>query len=240
MFLSQALLIVDGKRVFVPQLLQDPTLAYNSLDSFLGGDRAENLSSVLGELETNELRRESLHGVAIEAVAKLTTSFDDLNAWRNLLAIIGDLPPYPDLVEPIKTVLKKTDFVSLWQKNLLGKYVFQAATAWLSPLSDDSLRAYLKEQLFAICKLVDRTGAEVIENAEHSEIIILEAALNLSMFGQEVPRAISDFHDVLVQLVRTAPALVPKFRPVIQKLCEDLPISHVRQIYPLLLQMQAS
>jgi tetratricopeptide (TPR) repeat protein len=249
LFAGQASTELEGIRLPVLPLLRDPTQVPNSLASFLGGDRGEKLSALLGVEDAGALTRSSLQALAEQMVDKLAEASDEFWIWSLLNAVLGDSPPYDNLVDRLKSIILQTDFVSLFEKNAdLGYIALQTASLQVINLGDEYLRSYLKDQLVKIAQLfadletgeVGR-GTESADGFESGDMcrLLIESVLNISIAVQLPQDVIAEFADLLTQLVGVWHSMIPVCRPIVQRLCEELPIAQGQQFWPLLVRLRA-
>lgn len=250
LFTREAFHEMDGKWVPVAPLLRDLTQARNSLGSFLGGDRGERLSSLLRTEDASDFARLSLQGLAEQAVDTLTEASDEFSAWLLLHAVLGDLPPREDLAYRLKTTMRETDFVGLFEKDAgLGYIAIQTASLQVINLGDEHLRDHLKDQLVKIAQLfagleageVDCGTVSADDFGESRDVFLLliESALNISIAAQPPQDVIAEFAALLAQLVRAWQSMIPVCRPIVQRLYEELPIAQAQQFSTLLVRLRA-
>lgn len=245
--ISEAYQIIESVRMPVLPLLKDPSLASDSLDSFLASDRGQTFLDLLGNENASGLSRESLLAMTEQSIRKLAEHTDDFRSWTVIFAIIGDMPPYKEVIDRLSVNLSQTDFCYLFEKDhKFTHYLLMAATAWANSIGDEQVSNHLKEQLIKICELQSRaavntpSAATISEESEGAALLLLESALNLSRATQPPNNVLSEFGDLVTRMVQAWSSLVPIFRPVIQRFCDELPISQAKHFYPLLLRLRAT
>lgn len=241
---------MDGKWVPVPPLLRDVTQARNSLGSFLGGDRGERLSSLLGAEDTGEFTCYSPQVLAEQAVSTLAEASDEFSAWLLLHAILGDLPPREDLADRFKVTIRQTDFAGLFKKNPgLGCIAIETSSLQVINVGDEYLRSHLKDQLVKIAQLfaglesddVDCSTASADDFGKPRDmcLVLIESALNISIAAQPPEDVIAEFATLLTQLVNAWQSMISVCRPIVQRLYEELPIAQAQQFSTLLVRLRA-
>ncbi len=70
-------------------------------------------------------------------------------------------------------------------------------------------------------------------------MILLEAALNLSVAVQPKGAVAAEFGGITMEIVEAWGAALQTYRPLIQRLCEELPILHAKDLWPLLIRLRA-
>ena len=239
----------DRNRLPIPALLMDPTQAQNSLESFLGGNHGEKLSILLGKDTANLFTQSELQSSTENAVDALVKEEDNFDAWMRLYAVLGGLPPYENLVDRIRTIIQKTDYVNLFKKNPdLARIAIHTASLQIINLRDNDIRCNLKNQLVDIAKYLAKQNTDKVDLSAISKedldklrdisLILLESAFNVSTATQQNQNVIAEFVDLLTQLVEILNVMKPVIKPIVQRFCEELPISQAKQFWMLLLRLR--
>lgn len=239
----------DRNRLPIPALLRDPTQAQNSLESFLGGNHGEKLSILLGKDTANLFTQSELQSSTENAVDALVKEEDNFDAWMRLYAVLGGLPPYENLVDRIRTIIQKTDYVNLFKKNPdLARIAIHTASLQIINLRDNDIRCNLKNQLVDIAKYLAKQNTDKVDLSAISKedldklrdisLILLESAFNVSTATQQNQNVIAEFVDLLTQLVEILNVMKPVIKPIVQRFCEELPISQAKQFWMLLLRLR--
>ncbi|QIN84408.1 hypothetical protein GBA63_18505 [Rubrobacter tropicus] len=226
------------------QLFRDPTLARNDLSSYLGGDRGERLSSLLGSEQSDLYSRQALRSLVKEKLDRRGGPEQEHLMWASIHAVIGDLPPYEDLVAPLDEAVRQTDFVVLTRKNVqTGILAVHTASQLSLNLGDEGWRSRLKEQLVGIGALFAESdsgaGSEQASvqaftgNVNFSALV--DAALAVCSPGDVHP----EFAALVDRLAGAWPATTPFFRLTVLRLCEELPVSQAKNYWPLLVRLRA-
>jgi hypothetical protein len=237
------------ERVRLPNLhlLRDSSQAPNSLNSFIGGDLGEKLSTFLGTEDAAIFTHASLRTLIEQTIDNIAEESEVLLHWAWLHALLGDMPPSREVVNRLRSTLHQTDFEGLLEKNVdLGLLAIQVASLQAKHLGDEELRLHLKDGLVKstkrLAELKMTQGADVHEdNLSRQEdvfLVLLEAALHISKAVQPSGNVTAEFVDIVTQLLRTWSALIPKYRPMIQRLCEELPIAQAQEFWPLVVQLR--
>lgn len=248
-FTGEAFLYEDGNRLPIPALLRDLTQARNSLESFLGGDHGEKLSILLSKETANLFTQSELQSSTENAVEALIKEEDNFDSWMQLYAVLGGLPPYKNLVDRLRTIIQKTDYVNLFKKNPdLAGIAIHTASLQLINLCDNDIRCNLKNQLVNIAKYLAKQNTDIANSNNVSKedfkklkdtcLILLESAFNISTATQQNQNVITEFVDLLTQLVEILNVMKPVIKPIVQRFCEELPISQAKQFWMLLLRLR--
>jgi hypothetical protein len=244
---SEAYQLIEGIRMPVSPLLRDPTLASNSLDSYLGRDRAETLVSLIRDENLKEVSRECLLATTKQSVEKLAECQDDIESWARIFAIMGDMPVYAEGGARLSEILKKIDFCELYEKNQkISKYSMLAATGWASSIRDLQLHEHLRAQLIKMCESEARAeskaigGGKKVTDTDETKIVLLESALNIARAVEPPREVLEEFRDLVTRIVDVWPSSATDFRPMIERFCDELSIAQVKRLYPLLLRLRAA
>jgi hypothetical protein len=230
---------IEGIRLPDLQLLLDSSQAQDGLCSFLGGDRGEKLSPLLGT-DARCLSRASLKNIAEMALNALAKKEDGVGPWIQLSAVLGDLPPYEDLIDGLKNGIRQTSFVEIFAKDIMeGTYAISAASLQASNIHDDEVCGHLKDQLQKIAVLLaGRSSGETASDAPTSEkqirrkacFALLDSALKTAVVTGSDEKAVQEFVDIVTQLAQTWPEIVPDIAPIVQRLWEDLPPAYAQSV----------
>jgi len=246
---AEAFWRLSGKLFPALPLLKDVTQARNSLFSFLGSDRGQIMSSLFGAEAGGLFARSSLHDAVSVALDTLEKSGNDSRAWTQLHAVLGELPIYEDMADHLKTVLCGSSFVGLFEEDLQkGILALQLASSQAVNLADENLRCHVRSKLLEVARLLagrelrerNRAAAEPDGGVEQHEAIslLLESALNLSVAARPSANVYAEFSGILTQLWDAWPVMVAVCRPMIQRLCEEIPVSYAQHFWPLFLQIR--
>lgn len=229
-------------------LLTDTTQARNALGTFLYGDSRRELPLLSATQRDGAPTIISLQDWITQAVNTLNETKDALSAWFALSAGLGDLPPRPDLVFPLNTLFGNTDYVELFKKDeRLGHIAIQTATIQIVNLHNEPLRQYLKDQMYKIAQHYVKSGTKVtLDNAVGNygqpvemRLLLIEAALNVSLAVEPGQDRIEEFIQLLSQLISTWTAMIPVCKSIVQILVEELPIEQSQKFWPLLMRLRA-
>lgn len=223
-------------------LLKDFSLAYNSLSSFMGGDRGEALRYLLECEKAQTFGRASLRAMAARAIDMLLEEREQMVPWAILHAVISDFPPYEEIAERLKTLILQTDFVDLFMKDTdCGLLAIYLASLQLSNIDDEDTYRRLKDQIVKTASFL------AIQNSQHTldtiasriHEMLLESALNVSIAAQRHGNVIPEVVDLFTRLIENWRSIVPTCWPIIQRLCQELPPSQTKLFVPLLLRLRA-
>lgn len=243
--------VVNDKSVPTLSLLRDPSRARNSINSFLAMDHGSALYSLLATEDARSFESSSLTSTVEQAIERLAISSDQAFDWGCICAIIGDLPISQQLAEQMKNAIELSDFVGLFRNSLFyGGLALKTASSQARHLFDkESLLLQLKKQLVEVARLNVSKGLENPNICQHENglrdmptisEILLESALNLSLLKESTESVADEFAGIVIQLVDADSSLAKEYRPIIQRLCEELPLSETKFLWPLLIRLRAS
>jgi hypothetical protein len=230
-------------------LLKDTMLAQNTLNSFLALARGEALFSFFGKESSKGFERKELLSLAKQAIDRLSNSIDQPSDWAIIHAIVGDFPLPENLSKRLIQVLQKTNFVSLIEKDpLAGGIAIQMASSQSINFKNENLCNYIKDQLIGIAKLFagkppdDSTNnpkVEIFNDTKTICMILLESALNLAQTAQSKGSIPEEFGNIIKPIVEAWRLAVYEYRPIIERLCEELPSNEARDLWPTLIRLRA-
>lgn len=231
-FMTAAFIENEGERFPNPLLLRDSTQACNGLGSFLGGHFGEKLAPLLGDENVKTFTPSFLE----EALNKLAETSDDLSAWLQLFVVFGNLPANENFVDRLKAIILQTDFTKLLEQDVLrGNFVMHMTSLQISHFQHEKSRLYLKEQFLNNVKFIEKGLAQTKEILLSS---LIESAFNISIAIQPADKAVAEFVELVTQLIETCHSLIPMCKPIIQRFCEELPVSQAQQFWPLLVRLR--
>ena len=250
-FTSEAFFEENNIKYQITSLLNDTTLAKNGLNSFLAGDiRANGLSVLFEKEDAEKLSSLALSKLAEQFVNSLSEDSNNLRAWMHLYAVCGSFPPYESLFGKLKEIILKTNFANLVQEDLKnGGSVILVASQQAINLADQDVCNYLRDQLVKISELLANRGINETSLSTNNKsdsnirgnicIFLLDSALNISIALQSSEGIVTEFKNIIIQLIDSCNSLAPIFRPIIQRLCEELPSSQAKNLWPLLVRLRA-
>lgn len=246
-FIKEAFQEIEGKRIPTLPLLLNFKQAYNSLDSFLGRDYADSYALFLGLEDAGQFSPPSLEALVERLMEERTKIRGESTAWAYLYAVIRDLPLEVKLAGQLKGIMLETNFARLFERDhTSGNLAMQTASLQIFNLKDEKLRSYLKEQLLEITKFIAKEESEEVKDIpdgkafRESSLLLAEWALNISIANQQIQNVIVDFVSILTHLVQIWPSMTPVIKPIIQCLCEELPINQSQQFWPLIIQLRSN
>ena len=239
---------IDGHPIPALALLRDPGRARNCLSSFLARDRGVAVYELTGDENAKNFERQSLSSVLEQALESLASPSDPSLGWGLVHAIIGDLPPPQGLIQRIKEVFLQTNYVELFKNApLYAGIALQTASSQAGNIGDEELRSHLVGQIIRIASLLSEKpdfqfGPQVdgpSKNNGKGVMILLESALNLALAAKSKESVAAELTSITIKIVEAWNTTIREFRPVIQRLCDELPIRHARDLWPLLIRLRA-
>ena len=221
------------------------------MGSFLGGDSGEQLSLLMGLDSDNVFTNASLRASTEQTVARLMEGKDDIEAWASLIVLLGDCPPNGGLVDDLGLIMRQTDYVELVKKNaLIGVRAIHTATQQSVNFRDEEQRQQLKGELARLAELFGQgsfvgvtTGPDDSGELHDSDVLLElmpDMALNLSLAMGDPENTVTEFMDIMTKLVEVLSEVGSRSSNVIQRLCEELPVSHAQKFWPLRTRLRAT
>ena len=226
-------------------LLRDPTLARNSVDSFLGGDRSIPLSPIIGTEKGEMLSSASLKKLVKEALDELLKDPGQLQLWVLMVAVIEGNLIYSDLRQSYQSLLQLLDPASFYSKDpLAARLALQLAGDYSLHVGDESLRQHLEASLLRMLSL-EKTQEEHGDHDDKSDRArtaaeLLEASLTLSMRPGDTALTSKSFGELFMKMLAIWPELASYYESTISKLLFELPAAQLRGLWPVMLRIRAS
>ena len=225
-------------------LLKDPTLALNTVDSFLGGDRGIALSPLIGTEDAETFSSANLKRLTKEALDELLKDPGQLQLWMFLATILDGNLIYSDLRQSYHSLLRSADLSSLYHKDpRVARLALQLAADYSMHVGDESLRQHLEATLFRMLsleKIQEDDKADDKSNQAHAAAELLEASLALSMRPGDTAGTSKSFGELFMKMLATWPQLASYYESTISKLLVELPVAQLRGLWPVMLRIRAS
>jgi hypothetical protein len=181
----------------------DYALAQDSLGALWGGSRYAILSIVFRDEFTQQVTSENLRSVVEDAIDALATEPTARSQWYLLIAIVGDLPIYPDLIERLDQLVSSTSFVKLYEAEpTTAFFALRFVCDHVANTANEELRIKLEAELIAIAKLVSVQEQSTQNDHEISDQL-LECALKVAVRAND-PRATSTSINHLLEKIALA------------------------------------
>ena len=156
--------------------------------------------------------------------------------------MLGERPPYPELRDRVEELIRKTDFIQLYTRNLSAANIaLITASTMAYSMENSSLTDYLKEKIKSIashfCKnSVPPPDEENPNPAQNIQNSLLEAIAWLSSSAGEREKSATEFSNQLGNLVRIWPELFEGFEHFVNSLFRYLPSSESKEFVSLFLR----
>jgi hypothetical protein len=239
-----------GKGISIPApgLLRNWTKASNSLSSFLGGDLGRKALGLLTDENAKGIQQESLQALAEEALEKIGEDEGYVLGWIWLYAVFGDLPSPDNLSARLASLIRQTDFVGLFRKSIeAGCLGMLMASLQAVHFNDQKLRLHLRDQLIQSAQLFARwehgdeecSAIDKHNFGSHNLSTLVETSLNIALATQPSEETVTDFADIIKNLVGIWPSLATVYMPIVQAFSEGLSISQAKHFWPVLIRLRA-
>jgi hypothetical protein len=195
---------IEEQQFLDSQLWRDESsLAQDNLDSLLGGERSEYLTSLLGTELGQQIASEQLKAVLENALDSLINEPSAKQKWLLIITVIGDLPIYTDLREKFNNLLNNLDIVELYRAEpSTALFAMMVASDHAANSGDENLRAKLEQELVAIARIINSQEQKELVNREIADYLI-ENALKLAVRAND-PRTTSHSLNSLLERIFSA------------------------------------
>lgn len=238
----------DSQRKLV-NLMQDPTLASDSLNSLFGGDRAKVLSILFGEENLRIFASNNLCELVRSSIEELKSDASQMK-WGTIQAIIGDLPIYPSLKQPLRELLMALDVESLQESEpALALYSMRTAANQIPYFSDEELRSKIELDLRKLTAYYSaQLGNSGIKNHDQDPALsteniigsLVEVSLNISIRMND-PRSTSKaWSRILQSLLEIWPQVGNYIAPSFSRFVWQLPANQLQGLWKVLHALRAS
>lgn len=239
---------LKGKNAGMLSLLCDSQLYSDSLGSILGGDRARSLDCLIGPEAAEIFSSTFLHQAAQNSISQLSKDIKYNPGWINLVAIVGNMPIYDDLIDNFLSVLSSIDFVSLYEANPL---TFAIALPMISeqigcsgdkPLLDHFIDELMKvaDKINKNIELHEKGKADTTQPSdENSLMLLIDAAYRISLHQGDQRQNSKFFSNLVEKMFDISPLLANKFRNPLWHMVTQLPADQIHGIWRLLLISRA-
>jgi len=183
-----------------PAFIVANDLGNNRLASFLGGDPFSKLSDLVVP-ETLRVLTDFRELAGIEAlIARFEDPLAQLESWPLLAQVLGSFS-LPEKIKPrLRDLLMTTDFGRLVEDNRdVGLIALFEASVQSLHLNDLQLATRLQNELGKVAKIL--SVSESTESSERNGMILIEAAVNLSLSASTPESAMSAFAGLARRIV---------------------------------------
>jgi hypothetical protein len=224
------------------QLIHDPNLMENGTASFLGGDRAEILSTILEAKDVQALSSSNIKDAVRQALEKLKANPQDGASWATIRTVIWDLPVYQDLQADLKDVIKDLDWDALISSDLNGAtYAMMVASSQLPYYPDAEVRAGLEVGLLSLLRRYsdnwEREGED--DQTDRNVAVLLECALGLAIEIKDARASSKSWGRLLLQMLNVAPCIARYLGYAMFKRVFEAPAAQLHGLFPVLLAVRA-
>jgi tetratricopeptide (TPR) repeat protein len=225
-------------------LLRDISQAGDMMSAWMGGDPGVRWAQLFGDESAALFNSTALQAVLSAAFSPDEESQTDAAPWTAVQAILGDLPPYPQVAAPLATSILRTNFAELIESNYsVGLFALQVAAMQAPHLEGFGVIDYLRTQFPRVIAVL-RTHHSRQSGNDNNQLfvdelpLLIDIAAHLARGGDAVAGAIR-YCDLLSQLFDSWPALLPHSHPFVQRLCEELPLAQAQHFWRLLVRIRA-
>ncbi len=237
--------VADDNTSVHPALILDPARANNRLGSFLAEPVIDHYPSLRLGGDSEVVTTDAVREIVRLAVARLSVTASDFEAWDLIGALLGDTPPAPSVESGWHTVLLATSFVDLVEKDLASGLGALRIACVQSLCRGDDVHAHLATQIVDIARHIAVEGRDAgdMEDAARQAmgelgLILLIDAVRLCARSGAVADGVGDFASLSNRIIDASTLLTSRFQPLVQRLYEQLPSPALRHLAPLLVRLR--
>jgi tetratricopeptide (TPR) repeat protein len=239
---------LKGKNAGMLSLLCDSQLYSDSLGSILGGDRARSLDCLIGPEAAESFSSTFLHQAAQNSIFQLNKDIKYNPGWINLVAIVGNMPIYDDLIDNFLSILSSIDFVSLYEDNPLNFAIVLPMICEQIGYSGD--KPLLDHFIDGLMKIADKINKNIelnknskMDTTQPSDedilILLIDAAYRISLHQGDQRQNSKFFSKLVEKMFNISALLANKFRNQLWHMATQLPADQIHGIWRLLLISRA-
>jgi len=239
---------LKGENAGMLSLLCDSQLYSDFLGSILGGDRARSLDCLIGPEAAESFSSTFLHQAVQNSISQLNKDIKYNPGWINLVAIVGNMPIYDNLIDNFLSILSNIDLVSLYEDNSLTFVIALPMICEQIGYSGDKL--LLDNFIDGLMKVADKINKNIAlhENSKADStqpsdedvlMLLIDAAYRISLRQGDQRQNSKFFSDLVEKLFNISPLLVNKFREPLWHMATQLPADQIHGIWRLLLISRA-
>ena len=163
---------------------------------------------------------------------------DNKDGWTVLKAAFGSEPIPEGYVEDVQAALCRTDFAGLAAEGSQeGSTLLLVASTFLGFVANGAVKTRFRQELLQMARKLryDPKAEETITLSGR----LMEAALNLSRCELTSSERVSEFAAIVADLASAWPRLGQAVLPIIQEMCDDLPIGQTAEMWRLNLRLRS-
>jgi hypothetical protein len=230
----------NGAKVPKLELLNDPELHFNSLNSFLGGDRAAVLAALVGTENASFLGSEQIQKETLAAISALAADPKQEAQWIILQALTGPKLPREPIRQKICDLVRRTAFTDLLS---LDPKVSRAAMFWLTIqaalLGDMELIKKNREDILAVANRWGSEGSNLTKERDSARAdTLLEVIHFATRSGDPPEQNARAFTELLLAVQERWPSVSSEFWAVIKQFAFRIPDSELLEMSPAIMRLR--
>lgn len=218
---------LDEQQFLNPELFHDITLAQDSIESFLGGNRSDCLGYLLGEELGHQVSSDHLKLLLTSALDALISEPLSSEKWLLITWLIGDFPIYNDLVGKLDNLIREINFIELYSlEPSTALFALTVACDHTANTINEELRVKLENELVEIAKLINNQEPKEPVSDEISDRFI-ECTFKLTVRAND-PRTTSlALNDLFKRIFYVCPRFLGRRMIGLSRGLQELPANQL-------------
>lgn len=209
----------------------------NYLGSFLWIDSEQALRVLLGTGDAAEFSATVVHSNRAEILGQLTGEELNTQALFSVGAILDDLPPPENLLEPLRKTLLHFALLKHVDSGLYeATLALKAAAKQVQHLSDPRVHKHIKEQLFVYVSFLNDNQDTVSlldldgKSSPEISLLLIGIMLDLALVEERQIDQVSQFCDMAQRSLDIWPGLAEYINMVVFRFYRELPVALVADV----------
>jgi hypothetical protein len=236
-----AIIESDGNKLPSPQFFRDSTLTTDSLDSILGGDRGCYLEPIIGSDLSQYIKSESLKSTVAGIIDKLENDPQEASNWTIVNTLVGDLPIYKELEEPLRKITRQINLADLYKINSRAAFLALEFISTQVGHIDNEFRIYLEKQIIGLAEILNNYNLEPIPINNNEEMArFIESIFKVSVQVNNPQATTTKASELLVKVLRVWPQLSDShIYSALFKFIQELPAEQLHGFWTVFLHVRA-
>lgn len=235
-----AVMTVEEQQTLNSELWHDLTLAQDSLESLLGGNRSESLEILLGKDLGQQVSSNHLKAFVEAAIDTLINEPLSIEKWLLIIALIGDLPIYNHLKEKLDNLIRSSNFIKLYRSEAsTALAALMVACGHAANTANEELRTQLEEELVAITRLINnQEQTQPVDDKTFD--LVLECVLKLAVRANEPRTTSRALNRLFERIFRSWSPFIGRRAIGLSKVLRELPANQLHGTWTINLLVRAT